>query len=399
MHALRFRRTLMSLTALALVALAPTAAQAATDHVTKSGDSGKPGQLRYVIAHAKSGDTIVIAAGVNPSLTQGEITVTKSLTLKGQGARTTTINAHHRSRIFVLGLPSRSHPTVSIADLTLTGGQTTDTTGSNIGNGGALIAWSGKLKITDVTLSGNKAMTDSPFLEAQGGAIANQGTKMSLNRVTMMGNESLNLASGGGATGGALLAFGPTTITNSTIVGNSAQDTGTGGSVAQGGGILGGGNVKLISSTLADNSVMSANVPMSFSDGGNIYVPLGTATFKNTIIAGGSARSGSNCEGSFADDGHNLESTTPSQCGLSSRAPMHDLIGTDPMFATSMPANNGGPTDTLALTSGSPAIDYIRRAACTDAKGKPLTVDQRGKPRPDDHEKQCDIGAFETQKK
>jgi hypothetical protein len=54
--------------------------------------------------------------------------------------------------------------------------------------------------------------------------------------------------------------------------------------------------------------------------------------------------------------------------------------------------DNGGPTLTMALLPGSPALDA---AACSDAEGAPLTVDQRGFPRP--QVTGCDIGAFENQ--
>jgi hypothetical protein len=52
--------------------------------------------------------------------------------------------------------------------------------------------------------------------------------------------------------------------------------------------------------------------------------------------------------------------------------------------------NNGGPTQTIALLNGSPAIDHIPAASC------PAT-DQRGMTRPDDpSESTCDIGAYES---
>jgi hypothetical protein len=55
-------------------------------------------------------------------------------------------------------------------------------------------------------------------------------------------------------------------------------------------------------------------------------------------------------------------------------------------------ANNGGPTQTLALLKGSPAIDDIPLASALC----PAT-DQRGHKRPDNpHESACDIGAFES---
>jgi hypothetical protein len=54
--------------------------------------------------------------------------------------------------------------------------------------------------------------------------------------------------------------------------------------------------------------------------------------------------------------------------------------------------NNGGPTHTHALLSGSVAIDAA--ADCTDATGAPITDDQRGVARP--HGAACDVGAFEA---
>jgi hypothetical protein len=55
--------------------------------------------------------------------------------------------------------------------------------------------------------------------------------------------------------------------------------------------------------------------------------------------------------------------------------------------------NNGGPTQTIALLSTSPAINAIPPAVCTDASGNPVLTDQRGVARP--QASGCDIGAFE----
>jgi len=52
----------------------------------------------------------------------------------------------------------------------------------------------------------------------------------------------------------------------------------------------------------------------------------------------------------------------------------------------------GGPTKTLALASGSLAVDQIPLDAC-HING--ITTDQRGKKRPDKNETACDIGAYE----
>jgi hypothetical protein len=73
-----------------------------------------------------------------------------------------------------------------------------------------------------------------------------------------------------------------------------------------------------------------------------------------------------------------------------------DLNNTDPKFGPLQ--NNGGPTETMALLSGSPAIDAGNPSGCTDAKGNLLKTDQRGMARPDVEDKRgCDMGAYESQ--
>jgi hypothetical protein len=72
---------------------------------------------------------------------------------------------------------------------------------------------------------------------------------------------------------------------------------------------------------------------------------------------------------------------------------------TNPGLSSDGLVNNGGPTQTIALAPGSPAIDAIPVADCTDQSSppKPITTDQRGMPRPDFQELVCDIGAYEAQ--
>jgi hypothetical protein len=61
-------------------------------------------------------------------------------------------------------------------------------------------------------------------------------------------------------------------------------------------------------------------------------------------------------------------------------------------------ANNGGPTQTMALLPGSPAIDSGNPSGCTDGLGHLLKTDQRGDPRPNIEDTGgCDRGAYERQ--
>ena len=56
---------------------------------------------------------------------------------------------------------------------------------------------------------------------------------------------------------------------------------------------------------------------------------------------------------------------------------------------------NGGPTETIALLAGSPAIDAGSTALAVDQNDNPLTTDQRGAGYPRVAGASVDIGAFE----
>jgi len=88
-----------------------------------------------------------------------------------------------------------------------------------------------------------------------------------------------------------------------------------------------------------------------------------------------------------------LASATPA--ALDPRHPTYPIL-TDPKLGALQ--NNGGPTMTGALLSGSPAIDAGNPTGCVDGQGHLLKTDQRGKPRPDKEDTGgCDMGAYESQ--
>jgi hypothetical protein len=90
-------------------------------------------------------------------------------------------------------------------------------------------------------------------------------------------------------------------------------------------------------------------------------------------------------------DGYNLSSDNT--CNLTGPG---DLNNANPELGPLQ--NNGGTTQTMALPSGSPAIDAGNPSGCTDGKGHLLTTDQRGMPRPDKEDTGgCDMGAYESQ--
>src|SRR5262249_34416803 len=156
----------------------------------------------------------------------------------------------------------------------------------------------------------------------------------------------------------------------------------------------------LINSTVSNNG--------SFTFGGILSNNEGTLEMTHTIVVGNSvATDGEERDDCRATDfhspsgfikslGHNLvgrgcPTDGPGDLAFDYRSMLvSDVLG--PL------QNNGGPTETHALSPGSPAID-AGETVCTDDNGAPLTTDQRGMPRPIDGNADgtaaCDIGSFE----
>ena len=156
------------------------------------------------------------------------------------------------------------------------------------GGGGAIYS-SGTLTVTNSTFSANSI--GNGFSEtAGGGAIFGSGTIMNS---TFSGNSVFRGGNGGAIAGGG-------TIINSTFVDNFAVNsvTACGGLCGHGGAIAGGG--KIINSTFVGNGTFGAR------DAGAID---GSATLKNTIVAGstdGNGGSSDNCFGTITDAGYNI---------------------------------------------------------------------------------------------
>ena len=139
-----------------------------------------------------------------------------------------------------------------------------------------------------------------------------------------------------------------------------------------------------------NNGTLSGN---SASVGGGIYTQYhnqqGTAMFENSIIAN---NSGGNCGGSgVTSNGYNMSSD--GSCNFHNSGDRNNI---DPLLGTL--GNYGGPTQTIPLLSGSPAIDAGNPSGCKDNHGLLLPTDQRGFPRHDlEDSGGCDMGAYEKQ--
>ena len=215
--------------------------------------------------------------------------------------------------------------------------------------------------ITNSTVSGNRASQYGGGIDSFGALILSGSTVSGNTTTAASGAYGAGISLGGGAT---------STFTNSTISGNTSSGAG--------GGISVGGRLNLIDATLYGNSALT--------QGGNIDVASATLLgLQNTIVANGSAPTGPNINnaGSVTSADYNwIQSLT----GFAIVTPgAHDHSG--PLSNIGPLANNGGPTQTHALLTGSPAIDQIPAASCAAA------LDQRGVARPQNV--LCDIGAFE----
>jgi len=316
--------------------------------------------LRAAIQEANAlagADTITLPAGVfQLSITgsgeelaaTGDLDITADLTINGAGATSTTIDGGGLDSVFDIG-PNGTPLNVFINKLAIRNGVVSGVPG------GAIRVNLGTVVLNDCSLSGNRS-------DANGGAISNAGN-LTLNRCTL----SANTASGNG---GGLYNASTVALNNTTLSGNSATSFGGG----------------LYNATGATATVLHATLALnSAASGGGVY-SVGTTTFRSALL---SANTGGNCSSAIGSSGTNLDSGT--SCGFSATG---DLSNKDPLLGAL--TDNGGPTATHALSSGSPAIDAADNSSCPP-------IDQRGVGRPKDGDgngvngvRDCDIGAFET---
>jgi hypothetical protein len=328
--------------------------------VNNLGD-GDAGSLRSVINSACGGSTITFAPNVRGTitLTSGELVLNKNLTINGPGANLLSVE-----RSAAAGTPNfrifhiNGNFNDAISGLTIAKGFVPGNLGGGISND------NGTLTLNSVTVSGSTADIGAGIYTARAATITNS---------TLSGNTvSGNIAGDGG--GGIYNIGGTLDVTNSTISGNIAQNAVGGG---QGGALRNNlGTTTITSTTIAGNSA---------DQGGGILISNGgSVTLQNSIIAQNTSPVGPDLNGTFVSNGFNLigDSTlariSPAQISDqegSASSPINPLLG--PL------ANNGGPTQTMALLANSPAVNK----AGTDAPER----DQRGLLRPD----APDIGAFE----
>lgn len=325
------------------------------------------------------------------------ISSTGALTLTRVAVANNTLDANNSNTGGYGGGGVLAEGPLTIVDSMITGNTLNfDVTGrANAFAGGAGVLFeafgatnsSAQVVVRNSVISGNTVN----FTGAGGGGLSGGGaglfledccnhlTSISVDAVTVSGNSVVDHSTGGTflVSGGGMVADGSQSISivNSTFTGNSAaSDLGpsTGGGVG-----IGAPGATLTNVTISGNHAAA---------GSALYVERSPTQLRSTIL---SSSSPSTCSTAFGGTivslGDNLDNGT--SCGLNQTT---DLHGVDPLLGPLQ--DNGGPTPTMALLPGSPAIDGVAATDCP-----PPTVDQRGVSRPQGP--RCDIGAFELQHK
>jgi hypothetical protein len=209
------------LLALALAAaVAPVAgADAATVTTTEDGGAGS---LRQAIADAVPGETVTVPSGTY-TLTEGELTIAKSLTIAGAGPGATVISGAKSSRVFLVDAEGAA---VTISGVTVTNGAATESfvTGAGIKSVGT------DLTLRDDAISGNVA-TAPEGGTVFGGALSAEGGDLTIADTTVAGNLA-DAGGGDGQPGGFVAGAGvqalvqTLTIERSTIANNRADARG-----------------------------------------------------------------------------------------------------------------------------------------------------------------------------
>jgi hypothetical protein len=195
---------------------------------------------------------------------------------------------------------------------------------------------------------------------ADGGGICNRGGTVALTNSTISGNAAIGHfdyfyevpARGGGIYNGKNDDGSPGTLTvsNCTISGNSAESDYYGASDFGGGIYNDQGTFGIANSTVSDNQAFSYG--FSFSGGGIYNSDGGLLHARNTIVAGNHGfPGGPDVSGNLDSQGHNLIGNTYGGGGFDPT----DLLNIDPLLGPLQ--NDGGPTKTMALLAGSPALN------------------------------------------
>jgi hypothetical protein len=351
----------------------------------------------------------------------GNLTL-QNCTLSGNLASNTLASASggggiYNGRTYSSVTYSFIYATLTVQNCTLSGNSAT---GIGSGGGGGIDNW-GTLTVQNSTLSGN-------LTSATGGGIGNHGV-MTVQNSTLSGNMAPGSGRGGGifnsdnltllnctlsgnsaAAGGGIYNLGTLTVQNCTLSGNSASTSNGGGGIdnnipfsapvypsAPPYGATESGSTVTITTVNPHGFVLNEPVtiigvgvagydgtftitnytPTTFSytdpttglaPSGGGTATVGSLSLTNTILSHNTANSAFNdiVNSSGPVNASNclfFTSPTTGAGGTINGTNTNNLFGTNPLLGPLQ--NNGGPTQTMALGAGSPAINNGSNAALT----------------------------------
>ena len=342
--------------------------------------------IQVAIDDADPGDTIQLAN----EMFEQTFTVNKNLTIQGEGATQTIVQAEENSIVATSRVITvTAGISVSLKNLTVRNG---NADGVGIDGYGGGILNQGNLTIENAVVMGSEAEIGGGIANISGTGDANisivnstisentayqsgagivnfapqsgSASEINLFNVTISENDSNGAA--GGILNQATAGTARITLYNTTISNNSAEGGGGGGGIYSYGspGIA---ELVIHQSTIVENSA---------NPGSNLYLNSSSAEIGQSILAYGVG--GDDCQndtGSVTDDGYNL--IEDGSCDFP--------VGGNPQL--DLLADNGGATETRALRANSPILDVIPAQFCSS------NTDQRGVARP--YGIGCDPGAFE----
>jgi hypothetical protein len=363
-----------------------------TLYVTSTADDGSTGTLRSVIAAANAGDTIQFQLTfpatiqlTNQTTSFPLITIDKSLTIQGPGPSQLTVSGYS-DRNGSYDVFNINQPYTPVANISVS------ISGMTIEKGGAAVWSSGYSAGTGYTVQ--VSLDNVALLNNFDGIDVDYGVTATISQCTISGNylgvssysdasdpasnTTITQSTLSGNFGGVYNSYSTVTLLNSTLAGNGFS-SGTTGFYA---GLIGDQNS---TTNVVFTTIVGA--PGNATPGVFTYGAGAAFHFKNSLIAD---NPGGNCSLTYlatVSAGYNLDSD-----GTCSFTGTGDLT-VAPLLDPAGLASNGGPTQTIALEAGSPAIDHVPDASCTDLTGAAVTEDQRGDPRPSGAA--CDTGAYE----
>tara|TARA_R110002111_G_scaffold247140_1_gene309996 strand:+ start:270 stop:17531 length:17262 start_codon:yes stop_codon:yes gene_type:complete len=338
-------------------------------------------------------------AGENNNAT-GDFDIRSDVTIFGQGAGSTIIDAGGLDRIFHI-VDTANNADVSLSNLKLRNGDADD--------GGAILSEDrdGSLTLNQVIFENNNAdflggailnagqldISDSQFLNNhagfQGGALYQYQGIATVARTIFADNasdgragavyvgtgstfnvsQSLFNNNDSGSRGGAIYSEGTVSSSNSTY---SANHSGS-----RGGAIFNDGVLNVLNNTLTLNTADQSGGGISNNSAANSSAVV---TLVNTIVAGNTGTLGNDDVGGAFNGSYNLIGNIGAATGLTDGV-NGNIVGSfaapiDPKLGILL--DNGGPTRTHTLLYGSAAIDAGNTGAVSIG-----AVDQIGNPRVD----------------